>query len=42
MEHVTCPHDNVLVIIAEINEYNVKRVLIDSGSSIDVLLLDAL
>lgn len=42
MKHVTCLHDDALVIIIEINGYDVKRVLINSGSSTDVLFLDAL
>lgn len=42
MEYVTYPHEDALVIIAKIDWYNVKQVLIDSGSSTDVLFLDAL
>lgn len=42
MEHVTIPHEDALLIIAEINGYNVKRVLIDSCSSTYVLFLEAL
>lgn len=36
MEHVTCPHEDTFVI------YDVKQVLIDLGSSTDVLFLDTL
>lgn len=39
MEHVTCPHDDTLVITAKINGYGVKRVFIDSDSSTNVLFL---
>lgn len=42
MEHVTCPHKDALVITAKIDGYDVKIVLIDSGSSTDLLFLDAL
>lgn len=42
MEHATCIYKDALVITTEIDEYDVKRVLIDSGSSIDVLFLEAL
>ena len=31
------PHDDALVIIPLINETNVKRVLVDLGSSTDVM-----
>lgn len=40
MEHLTCSHDDVLVITAEIDGYDVKRILIDLGSSIHILFLD--
>lgn len=42
MKRVTCPHGNALVNSAEIDGYDVKRVLIDADSSTDVLFLDAL
>lgn len=32
MEHVTNPYDDVLVIAAEINGFDVKRILVDSGA----------
>lgn len=31
MEHVTCPHEDAIVIIADIDGYDAKIVLIDSG-----------
>lgn len=36
------PHDDVLVISMEIDGYDVKRVVIDSRSSMNVLFLDVL
>lgn len=42
MEHVTFLHNDALVITTEIDGYDVKRVLIDSGSSTDILFLYAL
>lgn len=42
MEHVTCPHDDALVITTEIDGYYVKRALIDSMNLTDVLFLDTL
>lgn len=42
MEHVTSHHDEDLVIIVEINNFDMKRILVDSGSSTYVLFLDAL
>lgn len=42
MDHVTCPHEDVLVITTEIDGYDEKRVPIDSGSSTNVLFLDAM
>lgn len=42
MEHITCPYDDALVITAETEGYDVKRVLIYSGTSIDVHFLNAL
>lgn len=32
MEHVICLHEDALVIATEIDGYDVKRVLIDSGA----------
>ena len=34
------PHDDVLVIVAWISEFLVKRVMIDKGSGADVMYLD--
>lgn len=42
MKHITCTHEDTLVITAEIDVYVVKRVLIDSGNSTDVRFLEAL
>lgn len=42
LEHVTCHHEDVLVVTIEIDVFDVKRIIIDSGSSTDVLILDAL
>lgn len=42
MEHVPTPHDDALFITTEINDFNVKRILVDSGSSTYVLFLDVL
>lgn len=42
MEHVTFPHEEFLVITSEIDGYDVKWLLIDSGSSTNVLFLDSL
>lgn len=42
MKHLTCLHENALVITNEIDGYDVKSVLTDLGSSMDVLFLDAL
>lgn len=40
--HVTCPHEDTLVITTKIDGYHVKKVLIDSGISTNVLFLDTL
>lgn len=40
MEHVTCPHDDALVMTTKIDGYDVKTVMIDSCSFTDVLFLD--
>lgn len=42
MKHITCPNEDTIVITAEIDGYDVKTVLIDPGSSTDVLFLKAL
>ncbi|KAL2517763.1 Uncharacterized protein Adt_14010 [Abeliophyllum distichum] len=38
---MVCPHDDALVIIGDIIDFDVKRVLIDNGSAVDVLIWDA-
>lgn len=40
--HATCTRENVLVITVKIDVFDVKRVLIDSRCSLDLLLIDAL
>lgn len=42
MGHVTCPHEDALVITAEIDDYDVKKIFTDSGSSTDVPFLNDL
>ncbi|KAL2466151.1 Integrase catalytic domain-containing protein [Abeliophyllum distichum] len=37
LKDVTCPHDDALVIVADIAYFNVKRVLVDNGSTTDVM-----
>lgn len=42
MVHVTRSHEDALAITAEIDDYDIKRVLIDSGGSTDKIYLDTL
>jgi hypothetical protein len=35
------PHDDVIVLFLKINTHRVKRVLVDTDSSADILYLDA-
>ncbi|KAL2487169.1 Ribonuclease H [Abeliophyllum distichum] len=37
LEGVTCPHDDTLVIVADIADFDVKRALVDNGSAADVM-----
>ena len=41
LEGVKFPHDDPLVIIAVIDNASVKRVLVDSGASVDILFHEA-
>ncbi|CAA0810854.1 Unknown protein, partial [Striga hermonthica] len=40
VEGVVLPHNDALVITAEVAGFNVKRVFIDTGSSVDVMFYD--
>lgn len=40
MEHVNNPHDDVLVITIDINEFDMKRVLVDLRNLTTVLFVD--
>lgn len=42
MEHVTNPHEDMLVITVKINIFDVKRIMVESRSSTSMLFLDAL
>ena len=35
------PHDNVLVVSIRIDDYNMHRVLVDNGNSVDILYYPA-
>ena len=39
--HLHCPHDVELVINIRVRDYNTHRVLVDSGSSVDILYYPA-
>ncbi|KAK3003723.1 hypothetical protein RJ639_019794 [Escallonia herrerae] len=41
LEGVSLPHDDALVITLRIDAFQVKRILIDTGSSVDILFEDA-
>ncbi|CAA0828801.1 Unknown protein, partial [Striga hermonthica] len=40
VEGVVLPHNDALVITAEVSSFDVKRVFIDTGSSVDVMFYD--
>lgn len=42
MEHVNYPPDDILVIIVKIDGIDVKHILADSGSSMEILFLETL
>ena len=35
------PHDNALVVNIQVGDYNMHRVLVDNGSSVDILYYSA-
>lgn len=41
MEHVTSLHDDTMVVIKEIDDYDVKKILVDSGFRQNILFLNA-
>ena len=41
LEGLHIPHDDAIVVTARIGNHNVHRILIDNGSSVDVLFADA-
>lgn len=42
MKHVSSPYDDALVITTKINGFDVKRIMVDSRSSTNLLFLNAL
>ena len=42
LEGTTQPHDDALVVTARINGFIVKRVLVDQGSGVEVIILTCL
>ncbi|PKI46299.1 hypothetical protein CRG98_033308 [Punica granatum] len=40
-EHIQYPHDDALVITTRISLFDVKRILVDTGTSVDILLHEA-
>lgn len=42
LQDVSLPHNDALVIQAKIANYDVRRVYIDSGSSVNVIFQEAL
>ncbi|KAK3016946.1 hypothetical protein RJ639_007322 [Escallonia herrerae] len=41
LDGISLPHDNALVITLRVNAFNVKRFLVDTGSSADIIFEDA-
>ena len=41
MEGLYLPHDDALVVSAVIANFNVRRILIDNGSLVDILFISA-
>ncbi|KAK3005490.1 hypothetical protein RJ639_017357, partial [Escallonia herrerae] len=41
LEGVICPHDDALVITLQMDAYSVKRILVDTGSSADIIFEEA-
>ena len=40
LEGMVQPHDDVLVVTAQISSFLVKRVMVDQGNGVDVMYLD--
>ena len=40
LERICCPHNDVLVVTLRVKDYDVKRILIDQGSSCEIMYYD--